>query len=141
MTTAGQGHAERERVDEVRERGAEAAQQARDGERHARDLAARGQLDRLDPGGDEVGAAGDRRQPQVARRGRGELAEQGADVGLVARALAAEHVGVDHDERRAHAAASRYTATVSRATLCQSKARARCEAERPQLLAPVDRLV
>ena len=124
--TSGRARArQRERVDEVGERGAEAAEQPRHRERHARDLAPGGQLDRLDPVGDELGPARDRRQPQVGRRGGGELAQQRADVGLVARALAAEDVGVDHDERLAHAAASRYTATVSRATLPQSKARAR----------------
>ncbi len=41
-------------------------------------------------------------QPR-GRGGLGQLAEQVEDVGLVAGAVAAEHVGVDDDERIAHA--------------------------------------
>ncbi len=63
---------------------------------HPRLLEARRQLDRLDAGRDEVGAARDGGEAQVGREPR-QLAQQVRDVGLVAGALAAEHVGVDQD--------------------------------------------
>ena len=59
-------------------------------------LGARGQRDRLDPVGDELGLARDRGEPQVGRDA-GQLAQQVEHVRLLARAAAAEHVGVDDD--------------------------------------------
>ena len=96
---------ERQRVLEVRERGAEAAEQPRHPDGHPRDLAAGLELDRLDAFRDEVGPPGDGGEPEVRRAG--ELAQQRGDVGLVARPLPAEHVRVDDDQRGAHPAASR----------------------------------
>ena len=69
---------------------------------HAEDLVARGQLDRLDAVGDELGVARDRGETNVWSAPR-KPAEELADVRLVARAPAAERIGVDED----HAAASR----------------------------------
>jgi hypothetical protein len=66
---------ERQGVDEVREIGAAAAEQARHADRHPHDLAARRQLDGLDPVRHEVGPAGDRREPEVGGRRGGELAQ------------------------------------------------------------------
>ena len=94
-------------MDEVGERGPEAAEQARHADRHARDLVPGRKVHRLDSFGHEVGAARDRGETQVRWRGSGELAQERANVGLVAGALPPEHVGVEDDERRAHAAASR----------------------------------
>ena len=73
---------------------------------HAQHLAPGGELDRLDPLRHEVGPAGHSCEVEVRRRQGAELAEEVGDVRLVTRAPAAEHVGVDHDERPTHAAAS-----------------------------------
>ena len=59
-----------------------------------------GKLDRLDPFRHQIGPARHGGETQVRRRERAELTEEVGDVGLVTRAPAAEHVGVDHDERR-----------------------------------------
>ena len=48
------------------------------------------------PAGTELGTARDRGELEVGRDA-GKLAEQVLDVGLVARALPAENVGVDQD--------------------------------------------
>ena len=90
---------------EVRDRGVEAAQEPGQGRRHPPDLAARLQLHRLDPVRDEVGPPRHRGEAKVGDAR--ELAQEGGDVGLVAGSLPPEHVRVDHDERGAHAAASR----------------------------------
>ena len=67
------GAGERQRVLEVREGRAEAAEQARHPEGHPGDLAAGLELDRLDPVRDEIGAPRDSREPEVRRTG--ELAQ------------------------------------------------------------------
>jgi hypothetical protein len=71
-------------------------------QRHAERLAS-GKLDRLDAVGHELGPAGDRAEAEVVRARGCELAEQPGHVGLVAGALPTQHVGVEEDERRAHA--------------------------------------
>ena len=86
-------------MDEVAERRSEAAQHTGDAEGHSRDLVPGRKVHRLDPVGDEVGPARDRGEAQVRGRGRGELAQERADVGLIPGALPPEHVGVEHDER------------------------------------------
>ncbi len=96
---------ERQRVHEVRERRTKPAQEERHTHGHTQLLDARRQRDRLDTRRHELGAPRDRGKAQAAA-GRGQRAEQVLDVRLVARALPAEHVGVDDDERLAHAAAS-----------------------------------
>ena len=73
-------------------------------------------------------------QPRRRRR-LGQLAEQVEDVGLVAGAVTAEHVGVDDDERVAHAS-SRQSASRRSAACDQVNATGALEAERPQLVAP-----
>ncbi len=83
---------------EVREIGPEATQQPRERDGHAQLLGARGQVDRLDALGDEVGTAGDGGEPEVGSGG-GKLPEEVRHVRLVAGALAAEDVGVDQDHR------------------------------------------
>ncbi len=54
------------------------------------------QKDRLDAVGHELGVARHRREAQVGR-GERERAQKIRHVGLVAGALAAEHVGVEED--------------------------------------------
>ena len=51
------------------------------------------------PSGTRSGSACDRGEPQVGRRAAASSRSSERHVGLVAGALAAEHVGVDHDER------------------------------------------
>ena len=96
--------AERQRVLVVREPRAEPADEAGEAPRHPPLLGAGGELDRLDPVGDELRLAGDGGEVEV-RGGARERAQQVPDVGLVAGALAAEDVGVEEDVD--HAAASR----------------------------------
>ena len=118
VTTAGHGSIERERVLEVAERRAEAAQQARQQQRHPQLLRPRGQLDGLDPLRNELGMTGDGCDPQAGlRRERCECAQEVEDVRLVAGAAAAEHVGVDDDERL-HVS-SRQTVSTASATARQ----------------------
>ena len=93
---------ERERVDEVRERRAEAAEEPRHAQGHPQLLHAGGQVHRLDPVGHEVGSPGDRGEAEPLAGGR-QRAQELAHVRLVPGAVAPEHVGVDHDERIAHA--------------------------------------
>ena len=90
---------------EVRERRPEPAQEQRHANGHAQLLDAAGELDRLDPRRDELGPPRDRREAKSVADGR-QRAQKILDVRLVARALPAEHVGVDHDERIAHAPSS-----------------------------------
>ena len=59
------------------------------------------------PAGTRSGRLSDRGQPQAGRVLRGEAREEPGHVGLVAGPPPAQHVGVDHYERRRHAAASR----------------------------------
>jgi hypothetical protein len=92
---------------EVHERRPHLAQEPRDPDRHSQRLAAGGKVERLDPVGHELGMPRDRREAQVGRRRGGQLAQEPARVGLVARPPAAEHVRVEHDERRGQEAASR----------------------------------
>ena len=103
MTTAGHGEHERQRVLEVPERGAEAAEQARQHQRHPQLLRRRRELDRLDPSGTSAGC---RVTAAIRRPGRGrerrQLAEEVEHVGLVAGAPAAER-----RPRRRRRAASR----------------------------------
>ena len=98
---------DRERVLEVRERGAEPAERAWDGPEHPRLLHPRGHVHGLDPGRDEVGTTGQRGEAKLVTGEGRQVSQQVLDVRLVARPLPAEHVRVDDDERRAHAAASR----------------------------------
>ena len=98
--------AERERVLEVDERGAQAPQRARHAPGHPRLLEARGSSTGSMPGGTSSGrrvkaASRSPAPPRLRQR-----AEQLAHVGLVAGAAAAEDVGIEDDERP-HAAASR----------------------------------
>jgi hypothetical protein len=104
---SGGGCCERECVLKVDECWAQTAQEARDADRHAQRLAARGELYRLDSVRDELRVPCDRGEAQIARRGGGELAQEAAYVRFVAGSLPAEHVRVEDDERQAHAAASR----------------------------------
>ena len=85
---------------------------------------ARRQRDRLDSRRHELGAARDRGEAQAVADG-GERAEQILDVRLVAGALPAEHVGVDHDERIAHAAPPRRPPGCVAAVSSHENARAR----------------
>ncbi len=109
----------------MRERGAEPAERARNSVQHSHLLQARRNVHGLDAGRDELGTPGQRRETEIVAGERRQAREQILDVGLVARPLPAEHVGVDHDERSAHEAASRYTSAVRRAVSAQSNARAR----------------
>ena len=90
----------------MRERRPHAAQQARNADRHPQLLRTRAQHDRLDAVRHERRVAGDRGDAQVIRNVR-QRAQQLLDIRLVAGATPPEHVGVDHDERLAHAIASR----------------------------------
>ena len=87
-------------------------------QQHPQLLRLRGQLDRLDSLRNELGMTSDGGDPQ-ARLGRErcERAQEVEDVRLVAGAAAAEHVGVDDDERL-HAS-SRQTASTASATARQ----------------------
>ena len=77
---------------------------------HPRLLQPRPQRHRLDPVGDELGVAADGAEMEVGGDA-GQLPQQVGDVGLVAGALASEHVGVDQDHT-----SSSYTARVAAAT-------------------------
>jgi hypothetical protein len=88
-------------VDEVRDARLDATQEPRHRPRHPQLLRAGRQHERLDSFGHERRVAGDRGDPLVALQ-VGERTEKVRDVRLVAGAVAAEHVGVDHD----HSAAS-----------------------------------
>jgi hypothetical protein len=92
-------------MDEMRERRTQAAQQERHADCHAELLDSRRQLDRLDTRRHELRAAGDRSEAE-ALADRGQRAQQILDVRLVARPAATQDVGVDHDERIAHADSS-----------------------------------
>jgi hypothetical protein len=87
-------------VHEVREPRTKPRERARHRPRHAQLLRARRQHDRLDPLGDERCVARQRRDPKVAGERR-HRAEQVLDVRLVARAAAAEEVGVEDDHSAA----------------------------------------
>ena len=117
---------ERQRVLRVHERGTELPQQTRQREGHPELLDARGELHGLDSLGHEVGAPRHGGNSDPGRSGeRGKLAEEVANVGLVTGPPAAEDVGVDDDERRAHPMARSYEATAASAARAQVKSRAR----------------
>jgi hypothetical protein len=88
--------AQRERMLEVRERGAETAEQSRQRPCHPHLLQRRREANRLDAVGHELRMARHGREAKVGRHTR-KQAEQVRDVRLVAGARPAEHVGVDHD--------------------------------------------
>ena len=88
-------------MQEVRQRGPQAAQEARQREGHPQLLRPSAKLERLDPGRHEVGTASHGRHAQLAPL-PSQRSEESRDVGLVARASPPEGVGVDDD----HAAAS-----------------------------------
>ena len=96
VTTERPAPAERQGVLEVRELRLQPPRAAAAARRPSAPPEARRELDRLDPVGDELGTARDRGELEVGRDA-GKLAEQVRDVGLVARALPAENVGVDQD--------------------------------------------
>jgi hypothetical protein len=90
---------------EVRDGGPQSPEQPGHPDSHAQDLAARGQLDGLDSVGHELRAPRHRGKAKALRARK--LGEQVAHICLVAGALASEDIGIDEDERIAHAAASR----------------------------------
>jgi hypothetical protein len=93
-------------VDEVRQRWAQAAEQARDGNRHAQLLRAGGKAHGLDSVRDERRIARDRGDPKIVGNLR-QRPQQLRNVRLVAGATAAEYVRIDEDERLRYYAASR----------------------------------
>ncbi len=104
----GQGENKGHCVLEVSEIRAEAAERARNGEGHSQLLRPRSHCDRLDPVGYELRVTGQRRDPQARfGRQRRESPQEVEDVGLIASAMAPEHVGVDDDELLAHPSAFR----------------------------------
>ena len=106
---------ERQRVLEVTERRAELPEQARQRHRQPQLLERRPEPHGLDSLGDEAGVARDGGDPNSGSgRQRRQLAQEVEHVRLVARALAAEDVGIDDDER-SHAS-SRQTASTRSAT-------------------------
>ena len=112
------GQRERERVLEVPECGPEPAEQPWKRQGHPQLLGRRPELDRLDPVGNETWSPGHGGDAETGRRcERRQLAKEVEHVGLVARALSAEDVRVDDDERR-HAS-SRQTASTASATDAQ----------------------
>jgi hypothetical protein len=102
------GAADGERVLRVHERRPDSAQQPRQRQEHAELLRRRVQGQRLDPERHEPGSPRRRRHANPGvRREVPELAQEVQHVGLVARAAAPEHVGVNDDQRRGHASARR----------------------------------
>jgi hypothetical protein len=97
----------RDRVDEVREQRTQAAEEPRHRPQHAELLHARVELDRADALRDEIRPARDGGDVEVA----GKRTQQLTHIGLVARPVATEEVGVDDD----HAAAASYAASSRRA--------------------------
>ena len=119
------GQRERQRVLEVAERGAErrgaAAAASAPSAAPATSVPSSHGLDSL---GDELGVPRDGGEPKAGRRReRRQLAQEVEHVRLVARALAAEHVRVDDDERR-HAS-SRQTRSTRRRPRAHEYVRAR----------------
>ena len=86
---------------EVRELRLQPAQQPRQRPGHAKLLRPRGHLDRLDAVGYELRTPGHGSEGQVGRHLR-QLPQQIEDIRLLAGAVAAEYIGVQHD----HATAS-----------------------------------
>ena len=97
---------------------------------HAEILGTSPELDRLDPSGNEVGPARDCHEPNPSLgRQRRELAEQVADVGLVARPLAPEDVGVERDHPHVSSPHSSATESAARSHV---NSRARTVADLPK---------
>ena len=88
----------RQTLQEVRERRPVAPEEERHADGHPHLLALGAEANGLDPGRDELRVAGHGDEPEVGRDA-GQLADQVRHIRLVARPLAAEHVGVDHDHR------------------------------------------
>ena len=113
----GRAQAERQRVLEVDEGRPQPGEQAREGDGHAQVLRGGGEDDRLDARRYEVGAAGDGGEAEAPGAGGGRQgAQEVRHVRLVAGAVAAEHVGVDHDEGAGSAAPAGAGARADRAT-------------------------
>jgi hypothetical protein len=74
---------------------------------HPRLLESGRNVHRLDAVRDEVGTTGEGREAKVVAGEIRQPPEEVLDIRLVARALPAENVGIDDDERPCHAAASR----------------------------------
>src|SRR5262249_41021163 len=125
----GAGAGKRERVLEVGQAGPEPSQRARHRRRHAQRLRAGPNLHRLDALRNEVWPARDRSKTEIAPGELRQAAQQVLAVRLAARPLAPEDVRVQ-DHERGHAAASRYTTAVARATSAQLNARARSRPRR-----------
>ena len=98
MTTDAAAPAERQRVLEVRELGLQAPQQPRQRPGHPQLLrAAPGSSIGSTPVGHELGVPRDRGEAAGRARRPGSSRSRFEHVGLVAGALPAEHVGVEHD--------------------------------------------
>ena len=132
--------AERQRVLEVRERGPEPAQEARQRPRHAQHLRLRAAARSAStPSGHELGVARDGGEAAGPARHPGSSRSRFCDVRLVAGALPPEHVGVEEDERRRHASLlGRPRPSLGGRLPRRSRARAPGR-ERAQLVAPRNR--
>ncbi len=84
-----------------------ASEQSRERREHPQLLDGSAELERLDSIRNELRMARRGCEPKVVRRERSQLAEEVAHVRLVAGAAAAEHVGVDDDQRGRHPSAFR----------------------------------
>ena len=123
---------------EVRERRAEPAQQARQPPGHADLLAPGAELDRPRcPRGTSRGAGSTAANRSPAAGRPGQRAEQVLDVGLVPGTAAAEHVGVDDDQRRRSCAPPAKVDRRRRASHVNARARSRPSGA--ELVAPRDR--
>ena len=108
--------------------------------RHPQLLAPEAELDRLDARRDEIRPTRDGADPKARRRReRRQLAQQVEHVRLVARPAATEDVGVDDDERGAHAS-SRQRPRRSSADALPREGRGALEPERDELVAAALRL-
>ncbi len=117
--------AQREGVLSVAEVRAESAERPGKRPRHAELLRASLELAGLDALGHELGMPGDGDEAQVGRDAR-QLAQQVPDVRLVARALAAEDVGVDDDEAHASSRQSASTRSPVRSQVNVASSRPKC---------------
>src|SRR5216684_4461379 len=109
---------------EMRQRRPQPPQQERYAYGHPQLLNPAGQQNRLDARRNELRMARDRREAQTLAEG-GQCPEELRHVRFVTGTPPAEYVRVDDDERVAHAAASLYASTVSRADSSHEKSRAR----------------
>src|SRR6266542_5886655 len=108
-------------MDEAR---SDRAQQPREADRHPQDLRLAPDHQRFDARRAATGLAHERGETE-RRLETDQLSQEVRDVGLVARAVSTERVGIDDDEGRRHASAPRYTSMVPRAARCHEKPRAR----------------